>query len=295
VRTILTNSASSLLGNIRRGICSTIHVFWTATYAFFHEEALDRASSLAFATLLSIVPLLTVVLMIMNFYGISADAQKEMELALAQYILPSQSRDVVSFVVSTASDVTQNVGFFGLIGFGVTLILMARELERHVLTICHRKAIWWRSIMRTIAFVILAPTGMVLAFLVMHPLSAVLALLPTWWSHVNYPFLLAELVVVILLRSFSDNVLSWRACTIGAIAAGLAAGVSWKGYIWYLEHSASLPAYGALSCIPAFMLWVYLAWCCMLYGVQVAAKTQTVLTGDCCRERGFGSKILSTS
>ena len=36
----------------------------------------------------------------------------------------------------------------------------------------------------------------------------------------------------------------------------------------------SLSACGAPACIPAFVLWVFVAWCCVLFGVQVAAKAQ---------------------
>jgi uncharacterized BrkB/YihY/UPF0761 family membrane protein len=32
------------------------------------------------------------------------------------------------------------------------------------------------------------------------------------------------------------------------------------------------------------MLWIFVAWCCMLFGVQVAAKMQAVLTGDCIKQ-----------
>ncbi|MGN6528196.1 MAG: hypothetical protein ACTHL8_17540 [Burkholderiaceae bacterium] len=41
----------------------------------------------------------------------------------------------------------------------------------------------------------------------------------------------------------------------------------------------ALSAYGALACIPAFLLWVFVAWCCVLFGVQVAAKAQPVCAG----------------
>ena len=29
-----------------------------------------------------------------------------------------------------------------------------------------------------------------------------------------------------------------------------------------------------MACIPAFLMWVFVAWCCVLFGVQVAAKAQ---------------------
>lgn len=264
---------------------TTLAILWGAVFAFFNEEALIRASSLAFTTLVSIVPLLTVGLRVMNFYGVSETTRNELETVLAQYLLPSQSRDVVGLVANAAAEVTANVGVLGLLGFGVTLLLMARELEGHVLKICHKKATWWTSLLHYLAFVVLVPTGVVPAFLLLHPLAVVLDVLPAGWSHINYPFLLVMTVQVLLLRTFSDYVLSWRACTAGAVATGVVAGASWNGCALYFDHSASVTAYGALASIPTFMLWVFIVWSCVLFGVQVAAKTQAVLTGDCtCRD-----------
>jgi membrane protein len=262
---------------------TTVRVLWSATFAFFSEEALIRASSLAFTTLLSIVPLLTFGLRIMNFYGVSPGTRAEMEGVFARYLLPSQSRDVVTLVVKAASEVTHNVGALGLLGFCFTLVLTARELEGHILKICHQKPTWWTSALHYAAFVALAPTGVIFGFLVLHPLAAVLDLLPGVWSYLNYPFLFAELIVVVLLRAFSNYALSWRACTFGALAVGVAACAAWKGCALYFANSAAVGAYGALSFIYASLLWVFVAWCCMLFGVQVAAKTEAVLTGRCMR------------
>jgi membrane protein len=277
----VANLAPAAAIRIEAGVRTAVRVLWNATFAFFTEEALIRASSLAFTTLVSLVPLLTVALHVMNFYGISAGTRSEMEDVLAQYLLPTQSGAVVALVANAASDVTQNVGALGLLSFCVTLVLMARELEGHVLKICHKRATWWTSALHYAAFVILAPTGAVFAFLVLHPLAPMLEALPAGLSHLNYPFILAELVVVLLLRAFSDYALSWRASAFGAIAAGFAASASWKACALYFAHSASVSAYGALSCIPAFMLWVFVAWCCMLFGVQVAAKAQKAFSEKC--------------
>jgi len=282
---LLVKLLPQLLCRIQSGLITAAKVLWNAALDFFADEAFFRASSLAFTTLLSIVPLITVALRVMSFYGVSEETQLQMETVLAQYLLPSHSRNVVTMFADSASTITQNVGAVGLLSFCVTLVLMARELEGHVLKICHKKATWWTSILHYIAFVVLAPTGVVFAFMVLHPLASVVELLPGSLAHLNYPFILAELVLILLLRSFSDYALSWRACTFGALAAGVAAGASWKGCALYFTYSASVSAYGALSCVLAFMLWIFVAWCCMLFGVQVAAKTQAVLTGGCTPEQ----------
>lgn len=257
------------------------NVVWKAAFAFFNEDTLIRASSLAFTTLLSIVPLLTVGLHFMNFYGVSNETRAELESLLARYLLPSQSRDMVGLIVNAASEVTQHVGVLGLAGFSITLLLMARELEGHILTICHKKPTWWRSMLHYLAFIILIPTGVVPAFLLLHPLAVVLDSMPTWWSHINYPFVVSLLVLMVMLRAFSNYVLSWRACAAGGLGTAVAAWASWTVCALYFANAASVTAYGALASIPTFMLWVFITWCCVLFGVQVAAKTQCILTGEC--------------
>lgn len=111
-------------------------VVWDALFAFVTEEALIRASSLAFTSVLALVPLMTVGLRVMNFYGVSEATRDDFEAVLAQYLLPAQSRDVVNLMLQAASQVTQNIGAMGLAGFCVTLVLMARELEGHIQKIC---------------------------------------------------------------------------------------------------------------------------------------------------------------
>jgi membrane protein len=273
-----------LIITVKKVIYLTGRILWDAAFAFFNEEALIRASSLAFTTLVSMVPFLTVALSIMNFYGISHESRLELETVLAQYLLPSQSRNIVSFIANAASEVTENVGVVGLLGFCLSLVLTAREFEGHVLKICQKKPSLWTSSVNYAAFVILAPTAVVLGFLILHPLSALLEILPDGLSHLNYPFILFELIMIILLRAFSDYSLSWKACTIGSIAGGIAAGASWKGCALYFSVSASVSAYGALSFIYAFLIWVFVAWCCILFGVQVAAKTQCVLNAELCEK-----------
>ena len=268
-----TQAGRSWRGPLHRGIRGA-QVVWDALFAFVTEEALIRASSLAFTSVLALVPLMTVGLRVMNFYGVSEATRADFEAMLAQYLLPAQSRDVVNLMLQAAAQVTQNVGALGLAGFCVTLVLLARELEGHIQKICGKKGSLTTSLLHYGAFLLLAPTGALIAFGVLHPLAALLALLPGDLSRINYPFVLTCVVLVVTLRAFSGYALSWRASAFGALAAGIAAWGSWKGCALYFSHSMSLSAYGALACIPAFMLWVFVAWCCVLFGVQVAAKAQ---------------------
>ncbi len=254
-------------------------VLWDAAFAFLTEEALIRAGSLAFTTLLSLVPLATVALRLMTFYGVSDATRTQLEHVFEQYLLPAQSRDVVRLVLDAADKVTQNIGFFGLASFCVTLVLLAREVEGHVLKICNKTSSWKRSVLHYLAFVLVAPTGVLVLLLLVQPFLPYLGAAPLHLGALNYPFVATFGVLATMLRAFSGYSLCWRSCAAGAAAAAVTTLGAWTGCLVYFAHSAALAAYGALACIPAFLLWVFVAWCCVLFGVQVAAKTQE--TFDC--------------
>jgi uncharacterized BrkB/YihY/UPF0761 family membrane protein len=96
----------SKAGQTGRILWGTFQVLWNAGFAFMTEEALIRASSLAFTTVVSIVPLVTILLRLMNFYGISNETRDLMERLLAQYLLPTRSQDVLTLIFNAANEVT---------------------------------------------------------------------------------------------------------------------------------------------------------------------------------------------
>jgi membrane protein len=278
----LLGCGAGLVSRIKKGLWTAAKVLWSAAFAFVTEEALIRASSLAFTTVISLVPLLTIALRLMNFYGVSSETRLFMEHVVAQYFLPERTRDIVALVFNAANSVTQSIGVVGLLSFGVTLVLMARELEGHVLKICCKTTTWRTSLLHYLAFLILAPTGLLVTILVLEPFLPFMQHMPGFWARVDYPFALSVLVLMTALRAFSGYALGWRASAMGAASSAFTIWAAWRGCIIYFDHSAALSAYGALACFPAFLLWVFVAWCCVLFGIQVAAKAQQVIAPTNC-------------
>ena len=270
---------------VNRGVLSTVMVLWRAAFAFFTEEALIRASSLAFTTLISLVPLVTVALSVMNISDVSQESKAHFEVVLAQYFLPAQSREIVTLIFDAADDISHNINAVGILSFCGTLILMARELEGHILKICNKTTTWLTSIAHYVAFLVFAPLGLLLAVLALQAFEPLYEHLAGLGASVNYTIAALSVVLMVLLQAFSGYALGWRASAAGALAASLAAWGAWKGCAMYFAHSAALPAYGKLACIPAFLLWLYLAWCCVLYGIQVAAKAHEVLLPERCTSK----------
>ena len=265
------------LQKVKNAFWLSVRVVWGAAFAFATEEALIRASSLAFTTIISLVPLLTIALRLMNFYGVSEETRMFMEQVLAQYFLPVRTRDIVAMVFNAANAVTQKIGLFGLFSFCFTIVLLARELEGHILKICNKTTSLSNSLLRCLIFLFLAPSGLLVSIVVVKPFMPLVQQMPGMWARFDYPFVLSAALLVWTLRAFSGGCLGWRASVMGAVSAACAAWGAWQGCIIYFNHSAALTAYGALACFPAFLLWVFVAWCCVLFGVQVAAKAQKAL------------------
>ncbi|MCH2136439.1 MAG: YihY/virulence factor BrkB family protein [Phycisphaerales bacterium] len=64
---------------------------------------------------------------------------------------------------------------------------------------------------------------------------------------------------------------TWRASMIGAVSAAVAlmAG-EWGLRAYVLSAVPSSPVGGALGLVPLIMLWVYVMWLCLLYGLELA-------------------------
>ncbi len=64
---------------------------------------------------------------------------------------------------------------------------------------------------------------------------------------------------------------SWRASAFGAAFAGVAIAVGeWVLRTYVFKAVPSSPLGGALGLVPLVMLWVYVMWLCLLYGLELA-------------------------
>lgn len=93
--------------------------------------------------------------------------------------------------------------------------------------------------------------------------------------------LISTLLFFTAYMTMTNTRVRWRS----AIAGALVAAVIWElgkwGFRSYIEFSVGYArVYGSLALLPLFLLWVYVTWVIVLFGLQVAYTLQTIREWD---------------
>ncbi|TWO68895.1 YihY family inner membrane protein [Caenimonas sedimenti] len=245
------------------------------------EERLPLATGgLAFATVLSMVPLLAVSFALFARVPALRPAGEAIRESLLRGLLPA---DITRTMVKYLGQFTGNASGLTLVGF-MALLVSALALLLNVENTLNR--IWqvkkprpW--VQRALLYACLVLAGPVLLGASLWATSyllaasdALLASRPDWWPHALSvgPVMLGAAGFACLFRFVPHTAVRWRHAAAGGLLAGIAFELGKRGFAIYL---ANVPAYrtiyGAFAPLLAFLIWVYYSWFITLAAALVSA------------------------
>lgn len=262
-------------------------IFWLVIRDFKADNCMLRASALTYATLLSIVPLLALMFSLLKGLGV----QDVLEPFLVQN-LAIGSQEVVSEIFRYIEN-TQfgRLGSIGLIVLVLTVLALLSNIEKSF------NHIWrvqeTRTLMRRFAdyfsVVLLSPLLILAAVSISTSLQSqvlVQKLLET--AYVGEAVLLLFKVIpfvvmwaaFIFLYLFMPNT---RVRIQAALIGGVVGGTLWQlvqwGYIHFQVGVGKYNAiYGTMAALPIFIVWLYLSWMIVLFGVELTYAVQNIGT-----------------
>jgi membrane protein len=249
-------------------------LLWISAKRFYLENYTYSASALAFTTVLSIVPLASVILSLIAVFPVF---DKVIHLAQGYIIsnfLPGFGSKLQAYLITFTVQASHLPGI-GIVFLFVTATSMILTVENTFNTIWHTKKrkkgflewlLYW-SVLICIPLVI----GVSLL------LSTLLFSLP--WINSSYLFILKPSLLIFLSFAINTTLFSllyiilpnFNATVRQGFVSGLLAAslfeISKRLFAWYTHQFVTYELiYGTLSLIPIFLLWVYLAWMIVLYG-----------------------------
>jgi membrane protein len=247
----------------------------------FIEENFDQISaSLAFTTLLSLVPLVALVLSLVSAAPFFSGFIDQLDQYVVRNLLPSDSAGMIAKYISQFSHKAANVTLIGLVVLVATVALLLLTIERafnHVWSVVDVRP-WWRRL-RLFAVLLalwpLAVGGVIAAISYAVTTSLGFVDEPPWLR--RSLFNVMELVIPALFIGGLYYVVPFiRVAKRDAAWAGLVAALGFllmqKAFELYLANFPSYTAvYGAFATVPIFLLWLYLSWAVVLLGALVAA------------------------
>ncbi|MDR2786798.1 MAG: YihY family inner membrane protein [Candidatus Accumulibacter sp.] len=255
--------------------------FFSRVFRRFADEELDQTSaSLAFTTLLSIVPLVAVVLGAMSAMPSFLMMVDQLD-HMIRNMLPQRSAGMIIEHVFDFSQKALNVTIVGLLALAVTALALLRTIERVFNKVwkAARKRSWWRCFALYTALILLWPLAVayvVAAVSFAVSLSSGLVIEQPWLHKLLSKatgVLVAAIFFAGLYFAVPNVRVKWSDALLGGSFAAFGFLLMQKGFELYLSYFPSITLiYGAFAAVPILLLWLYLSWAMILLGALVTVS-----------------------
>ncbi|MYN11990.1 YihY family inner membrane protein [Pusillimonas sp. TS35] len=243
------------------------------------KKLMQVASSLTFTTVLSLVPLLTVVLSLFTAFPMFNEFQLALQNFLTASLMPPSVSDTVmqylNQFAAKASGLTA-VGSLFLIVTSISLIMTIDEAFNDIWQVRQQRPIRQRML----AYWALVSLGPILAgaspwalSLLARKSDGVIGDLSQGGFALSLtPLLITGTAFTLLFRMVPNCKVAWRDAFVGGIGTAVVLEIMRAGFAYYLARFPSYTViYGAFATVPIFLMWIYLSWLVILVGATVAA------------------------
>lgn len=242
---------------------------------FLHDRIFISAASLAFQTLLSFVPVLAIILSILNVFSVFIPYRRPLELFLVQNFMPGSGPLIMQYL----PDFLGKTSTVPLVG-GVFLFIISLSL---ISTIDHTLNQIWEVHAPRKTFQGFTLYWMVLTLGPVLIGSSLAATSYVWYTMVtNGPLVELKRLLLVSLPFFNtitalfllymlvpNRRVKFLHALSGAVVAAVLFELSKKWFSFYVGHLSTFEhIYGALSVVPMFFFWIYIAWIVVLTGAE---------------------------
>jgi membrane protein len=242
---------------------------------FFENDCANRAASLAYTVLLSLVPVVMVSFWILSlfpaFSGIGLELQK---FIVGNFV--AHSAEMVSEQIEHFLDQTRELSWSNLIALVVVSVLMIYDITTAFNSIWHVKArrhlvlsFSFYSLILLMAPIVLGVFMVVSAHLAALPFIENMAFLGKTFFSV-LPFLVAFVGFTLANWALPSCAVPFRFAVLAGLITTILFEIVKYCFGLYMSYFPTYRLiYGALAAIPIFLLWIYTCWVIVLLGALV--------------------------
>lgn len=255
----------------------------------FRAERLGQtAGSLTFTTLISLVPLLTVMLALFTAFPMFASFQAALEKYFLKSLIPETiARPVLASLTLFAAKANR-LGTVGLIVLGLTALALMLTIDRTLNSIwrvqrprpiAQRVLVYWAAM--TLGPLLLGGSLTLTSYAISAGQGLVDSLpssIATFLSGLD--IVLLGIAMASLFHYVPNTHVRWRHALLGGVFVALGFTAAKAGLAWYVKRVPTYSTlYGAFATVPIFLIWIYLGWVVVLLGAVLAANAPSLSKG----------------
>lgn len=269
---MIHNLSETYKGYFRDARVSILRLGVNVWHQFMGHKCLQQASSLAFNTLLCLVPLSAVALFLLKTFGLVEDDNSPLIVVLRDNFLPRYSAEEI--VSELSGFANRNLGGLSVGGFLLFLLvstMLFMSVEQHFNDIwgARRRLPVVQAFQKYAVFYTLLSVGPLLIWLFFSTAT-------NWvFGHV-FPWVLVYCLFFLMYIAMPNTFVKWSAALLGTLVAGTLfqiARIAFGRYLELLWQNYS-DIYGALAMLVTFAIWTYVAWVVILLGAEVSNSVQ---------------------
>lgn len=251
---------------------------------FREDRSFEAAASLAYTTLLALVPLMAVMLAVISAFPVFGEWREELQDFIFRNFVPAAG-DAVQDYLTAFVERTAGLTAAGTVFLVVTALLLMNTIERTLNRIwrvtasrrtAHRLAVYW-AVLTLGPMMMGASLAMTSYFAALPHLApeAVRGALETVVLMLT-PFVVALIAFTLTFIVVPNRRVDWRHALVGAALSALLFELAKRGFVYYVTNFPTYERlYGALATIPLFLVWIYTSWVVILLGATISAALTT--------------------
>jgi membrane protein len=253
---------------------------------WLHGEIGVRAMSLAYTTLLSIVPLMVFSFSILKGLG----AHGDLRFILDEFFRPlggaatQLTESVLQFVTNMRGILFGSIGLAFLIYTVISTVQKVEASFNFVWRVEHPRS-FARRFAEYLSVMILGPILLAVALGLLasaqnSPFALwVDAIAPLAWifnaARQILPYVIVTAVFTIMYTFIPNTKVEFRAALIGGVTSGIIWALVGKAFTAFIVYSSSLVVvYTGFAIVLTTLIWVYLSWLILLIGAQLSFYLQ---------------------
>ena len=263
------------------GVMDALRFLRFVTVRLQQDRCTEMAASLTFTTLLSVIPLLTIMLTVFTAFPVFSSLSTQLKEFILSNMLPETGGRMISHYMEQFTESASRLTAVGIAFLAFTAMLMMQTIDNAFHRIfrvtrqrnmLQRVLVYWAVL--TLAPLLVGGSLSVTSWLVGFSAGYAQQMPAMTLEIIKFlPVLLTTAAFTLLFRVVPNRYVPMRHAVIGGVIASVAFESMNQAFAVYIAHFPTYKlVYGAFASVPIFLLWVYFSWLTLLFGAIITAS-----------------------